>query len=74
MLTMLSMTERLAQARRFVIAAFELDDLASDVVVLQWTTDPDATLQVLLAIGNMVLVRVAVDPEGDARFNMQVNQ
>ncbi len=68
---MLSITERLAQARHFVIDAFELNEQTTKVVVVQWTTDHHDRLQVTLAIADTVLVRVEVEPNGHVQLDTE---
>ncbi len=68
---MLSITERLDQARHFVIVAFELHEQTTNVAVVQWRTDHHDHLEVTLAIEDMVLVRVEVEPNGHVQLDTE---
>jgi hypothetical protein len=63
---MLSIAERIEQARTFVIDIFELDARTIEVTVVEWTMGDRNTVQVKIVVQNAVQMQVAVDPEGRA--------
>lgn len=61
---MMSIADRVEQARTYVLDIFELDANTVDVVVADWTSDGRDYLQVRIIIQNAIQLRVEVTPAG----------
>lgn len=65
---MLSIVERVEQARSYVIELFELDADTISVQILEWAVDERDQLLVKIEVQKAVQMRVEVDALGNAEL------